>query len=56
MDDQKRGRGRLPLRLKRESLRVLGWDELGQVIGGVHDAQLRQCGRGNSRYCPTTDY
>jgi hypothetical protein len=47
MDDQKSSRARPPLKLKKESLRLLRPDDLDQVVGG------KGLGRGNSRYCLT---
>jgi hypothetical protein len=47
MDDQKSSRVRPPLKLKKESLRLLRPDDLDQVVGG------KGLGRGCSRYCLT---
>lgn len=47
MDDQKRKPARLSPKLKKESLRLLGTDDLDQVAGGNRQ------GRGFSRYCIT---
>ena len=50
MDDQKGSRARPPLKLKKESLRLLGPDHRGQVAGG------HNYGRGVTRYCLTGDW
>ena len=47
MHDQKRKPARLRLKLKKESLRLLGADDLDQVAGG------NKWGRAFSRYCIT---
>lgn len=55
MGEHKSSRARSPLKLKKQSLRVLGWDELGQVVGGVRDAVVIRDfanGRNGSRFCP----
>ena len=49
MDDQKGTRARPPLKLKKESLRLLRPDDLEQVAGG------KQYGRGSTRYCVSGD-
>jgi len=49
MDVQKRKPARLPPKLKKESLRLLGADDLNQVAGG------NKCARGASRYCISGD-
>lgn len=54
MGEHKSSRARPPLKLKKQSLRVLGWDELGQVVGGVRHRVIKGeivNGRDFSNYC-----
>ena len=54
MGDQKTRREQRSVRLRRQTLRVLGHDDLQQVIGGVHDATPKPRviqGRCDTRYC-----
>ena len=47
-------RSRPPLKLRKQSLRVLIPDELGEVVGGVRYQNLDIHARGPSRRCFTT--
>jgi hypothetical protein len=52
MGDRKTKREQRSLRLRRESLQQIGWDQLEQVVGGVHLKAFVENGRCLTRYCP----
>lgn len=49
MGDHSRSGSRSPLKLRKLTLRVLGHDELGQVVGGLRDAVIVKSGHPNGR-------
>jgi len=54
MGDQRTRREQRSLRLRRQTLRVLGHDDLEQVGGGVHNkprGPVTANGRSDTRYC-----
>lgn len=54
MGDIRTTRSRPPLKLRKQSLRVLVPNELGQVVGGVRVGNADAHARGPSRNCLTT--
>ena len=52
MGDMRTTRLRRPLALRTQTLRVLGYDDLGQVVGGVTDGDHLQVRKTEQR-CPT---